>query len=289
MADSPVPAAPIGVFDSGVGGLSVLRALRARLPAETFAYVADSGHAPYGDRSPEFVERRVTEIARFLTGRKAKAMVIACNTASVMVAAKLRNMHVVPIVAMEPAIKPAALATRSKVVLVLATASTIRSEAVARLCSAHAKGIRILLQACPGLADRVERAEFGSTATRRLLREYILPGLAEGADTIVLGCTHYAFLATEIAAIAGPLVTIVEPSDAIARQLARVLPTAAPSSRPGATTTRFYTSGPAVQLSSFLAAIGEPFERVCEMTGFTEIGHRSVAVCGTAVPANRPS
>ena len=263
MLDPGHPAAasaPIGVFDSGVGGLSVLRALRAALPTETFIYVADSCHAPYGDRSPGFVEARARAVARFLAHYRAKAMVIACNTASVLVASELRGVHSLPIVAMEPAIKPAALATTSKVVLVLATTSTIRSRSVARLCSAHGAGIRIILQACPGLADQVERAEFGSAATLRLLREYILPGLAEGADTIVLGCTHYAFLAGEIAEITGPSVAIVESSAAVARQLARVLPITAPAAGPSAAT--FYTSGSTALMASFLTSIEEPFDQV---------------------------
>ena len=262
MANLAPLAAPIGVFDSGVGGLSVLRALRARLPAETFVYVADSGHAPYGDRSPEFVETRATEVARFLMRRNSKAMVIACNTASVLVVANLRGIHTVPVVAMEPAIKPAVLVTKSKVVLVLATTATIRSESVARLCNVYGDGIRIILQACPGLAEKVERAEFSSPATRQLLREYILPAIGEGADTIVLGCTHYAFLAAEIAATAGSSVTIVESSDAIARQLTHVLPTAASESGPIVPKTRFYTSGSTALLTSFLTAVGEPFEQV---------------------------
>jgi len=265
MPPPAAPAQPIGVFDSGVGGLSVLRALRARLPAETFIYVADSGHAPYGDQSPEFVEARAAAVSRFLMAHNAKAMVIACNTASVLVAASLRRLHPLPIVAMEPAIKPAAMATRSGVVLVLATTSTVRSESVARLCRAHGDDVRIILQACPGLADQVELAEFSSTATRELLRQYILPGVAQGADTIVLGCTHYAFLAREIAETAGPAVFIVEPSDAIAEQLARVLLTLAPASSLSQAATTFYTSGSTALLSSFLTAINEPFEQVFEL------------------------
>ena len=255
-------AAPIGVFDSGVGGLSVLRALRARLPSERFIYVADSACAPYGDRPAAFVQRRVEEVARFLAQRRAKAMVIACNTASVLVAERLRRIHALPIVAMEPAIKPAVRCTKTQVVLVLATTSTIRSPSVARLCAAHGDGVRILLQPCPGLADQVERGEFRSAATRQLLHRYILPGLAEGADTIVLGCTHYAFLAQEIAAIAGPSVTLVEPADAIARRLVAVLPGPEAASRPAAGGVEFYTSGSTRLMASFLAAAGEPPEPV---------------------------
>lgn len=249
--------APIGVFDSGVGGLSVLRALRARLPSERFIYVADSGCAPYGDRSAAFVRGRAQAVARFLARRQAKAMVIACNTASVRAAAQLRRMHALPIVAMEPAIKPAVRCTRTQVVLVLATTSTIRSPAVARLCAAHGAGVRIILRPCPGLAEQVERGEFHSAATRQMLRDYVLPGLAEGADTVVLGCTHYAFLAGEIAAMAGPSVTLVEPSTAIANRLADLLSLSGQASTPCAGSTLFYTSGSKAAMASFLAASGE--------------------------------
>lgn len=265
-APATMPA-PIGIFDSGIGGVSVLRALRARLPAERFIYVADSGHAPYGDLPAQAIEERAAEVARFLLQRRARALVIACNTASVLAAAGLRRRHGLPIVAMEPAIKPAVQATRSRVVLVLATTMTVRSASVARLCREHGAGVRIILQACPGLADAAERAEFDSAATRVLLCRYLRPGLAEGADTIVLGCTHYAFLIDAIAAIAGPAVHIVEPSAAIAMQLARVLPPVADVPRAvavpaGAAATSFYTSGSAERLSTFLRAVGEPAAEV---------------------------
>ncbi|MDL2337482.1 MAG: glutamate racemase [Pseudomonadota bacterium] len=253
--------APIGVYDSGVGGLAVLRALRKRLPGESFIYVADSANAPYGDRTPEFVECRAKEVTRFLVQRHAKAVVLACNTASVVAAQRLRTLHDVPIIAMEPAIKPATLLTKSRVVLVLATTNTIRSESVARLCRTYGTDTRIILQPCPGLADRVERGEFQHIETRLLLETYIRPGLVAGADTIVLGCTHYAFLADEIAAVAGPSVIVLEPSDAIARQLSRVLPaTQEPHHR--AATTSFFSSGSTPHMRAFLASIGEASQQV---------------------------
>jgi glutamate racemase len=261
MQDS-VTLSPIGVFDSGVGGLSVLKELKTLLPAESFIYVADSGHAPYGDRESGFVEARAREVARFLCERHAKALVIACNTARVVAVRRLRDSLLIPIVAMEPAIKPAAKLTQSKVILVLATTGTIHSQSVAQLCRMHGAGIRIILQACPGLSDQVERGEFLSGTTRQLLEKYVLPGVAEGADTIVLGCTHYAFLSNEIAAIAGPSVTIVEPSTAIARQLARVLPAATPCVNHSQVKTTYYTSGPLALMSSFLEFIDEPFDQV---------------------------
>lgn len=253
----------IGVYDSGVGGVSVLRALRTALPRESFVYVADSGHAPYGDQSTEFLEARAREVAEFLTGRRIKAMVLACNTVSVVAAPKLRSLHALPIVAMEPAIKPAVASTRSRVVLVLGTTTTVRSEAVARLCAQFGAQARIVLQACPGLVECVERGATGTQETRELLAGYLRPGLEAGADTIVLGCTHYAFLAEAIADLAGPEVTVIEPSAAIARQLARRLGeiAATPTSQ-AARPTVFYTSGDPARLRSFLDAVQEPYAAI---------------------------
>lgn len=251
-------AAPIGVYDSGVGGLTVLRALREALPGESFVYVADSANAPYGDRSLAFVADRASQIARFFVAHNAKALVLACNTASVVAAQLLRQRHALPIVAMEPAIKPAAQRTRSGVVLVLATTNTIQSPSVAQLCSTYGDGVRFILQACPGLADHVERGAFDDAATRHLLERFIRPGLDAGADTIVLGCTHYAFLAGPISKLAGASVTVLEPSAAVARQLVRRLPpTQAAAAANPAASTRFYTTGAVATLRSFLEAIGE--------------------------------
>lgn len=215
--------APIGVFDSGVGGLSVLHAIRRALPAEDLVYVADSGHAPYGDREAAYIEARVTEVARFLLARGVKAIVVACNTASVVAIARLRAGCPVPVVAIEPAIKPAVAITRSGIVGVLATRQTLASPSVARLCAEHGARAEIVLQACPGLAEQVERGELTTAATRALLAGYLAPLLARGADTVVLGCTHYPFLAGLITELAGPDVTLVDPAAAVARELARQL------------------------------------------------------------------
>lgn len=256
MRNTETLATPIGVYDSGIGGLSVLRALREQLPGESFVYVADNAYAPYGDRTPAFIEARAKQITHFLIQCGVRALVIACNTASVVAVHHLRKLHALPIVAMEPAIKPAAQITQSKVVLVMATSNTIQSQSVARLCHTYGQDVRVILQPCPGLADQVERGQFEGALTKRLLEGFIHPGIAAGADTIVLGCTHYAFLANEIASIAGSSVTIVEPSDAIARQLVRVLPK--PSAPRERATTTYYTSGSVPDMSAFLASIGEP-------------------------------
>jgi glutamate racemase len=250
--------APIGVYDSGVGGISVLRALRAALPGEDFVYVADSGHAPYGDRDGEFLASRAHAVAAFFAQRRAKALVLACNTVSVAAAASLRSAWPLPIVAMEPAIKPAALGTRTGVVLVLATAYTVGSESVERLCARFGGGVRILLQACPGLVELVEQGRFEAPETLALVDRYVRPGVADGADRLVLGCTHYAFLATQIAAAAGPGVALVEPSEAIARELARRLGSHRAPPRQTARPAAFHTSGRVEALQAFLERIGEP-------------------------------
>lgn len=256
-----VEPAPIGVLDSGVGRLSVLRALCARMPEESFIYVSDGANAPYGDKSSEFILERTRQIAGFLLRRGAKSLVLACNTASVVSAQRLRSLHTLPIIAMEPAIKPAAQITKTKAVLVLATTNTIRSESVTRLCDTYAQGVRVILQACPGLADQVELGRINHESTYALLENYLRPGLTAGADVIVLGCTHYAFLMESIARISGPSVTIIEPSVAIARQLHRVLPASIGSvCKP--VVTEFYSTGSLESLSCFLAAVGESYEHV---------------------------
>jgi glutamate racemase len=219
----PARDTPIGVFDSGVGGLSVLREIRRALPHEDLIYVADSGHAPYGDQPSEFIEGRASAVVRFLLGAGVKAITVACNTATVVAVEQLRGWCPVPIVAIEPAIKPAAAATRSGVIAVLATSQTLASPSVARLCALHGNGVQILLQPCPGLVEQVERGEPDSAATRTLLENYLQPLIAQGADTLVLGCTHYPFLLKTMRDIVGTNINIIDPASAVARELARRL------------------------------------------------------------------
>jgi glutamate racemase len=234
---------PIGVFDSGVGGLSILHAIRRELPDEDLLYVADSANAPYGDRAESFIAERTDAIAAFLIEWGARAIVVACHTASVVAVERLRSWSSVPVVAIEPAIKPASRTTSSGVVGVLATTRTIASESVARLCAAHGDGVEILLQACPGLVERVERADLTSGETRSLLASYVSPLLAAGADTIVLGCTHYSFLSDAIRALVGPDVLLIDPAAAVARQTARRLgPNRRASSPARLASARFFSS-----------------------------------------------
>ncbi len=214
---------PIGVFDSGVGGLSVLRDIRKELWNEDLLYVADSVHAPYGDKSAEFIEARAISIAQFLMNQQVKAMVVACNTATAAAVAELRARFPVPIVAMEPAVKPAVEQTRSGVVGVLATRRTVASENFLNLLARFGADVDIRVQACPGLVEQVEAGDLTGDKTRSLLERYVFPLLERGADTIVLGCTHYPFLQALIQAMAGPDVAIIDPGEAIARELRRRL------------------------------------------------------------------
>jgi glutamate racemase len=214
---------PIGVFDSGVGGLSVLREIRRELPSEDLLYVADSGHAPYGEKSTELIEARSVAIVEFLLSQHAKAIVVACNTATGVAIQRLRARFTVPIVAMEPAVKPAASITQSGVIGVLATSRTIASDNFAKLHDRFGTDVKILMQACPGLVEQVETGDLSGHKTRVLVEQYVLPLLAQGADTLVLGCTHYPFLASLIREIAGSSVQVIDPSPAIARELHRRL------------------------------------------------------------------
>jgi len=238
----------IGVFDSGVGGLSVLRAIRAALPHEALVYVADSGHAPYGDQTEAHITQRTLKVGHWLAEQGVKAITIACNTATVVAAHALREQTHLPVVAIEPAIKPAVALTRTGVVGVLATRQTVHSESVARLCAQYGEGKRILLQACPEWVELVEQAELDSARTDALLRQFIEPLLSQGADTLVLGCTHYPFLREAIQAITGPDVTLVDPAEAVARELVRRVThmLSTNSSHPGSTW--FLTTGDVLQV-----------------------------------------
>jgi len=214
-----IPPATIGIFDSGVGGLSVLRHIREVLPGERLIYVADSGHAPYGDKSPEYIEQRSLAITRFLMQQGADAIVITCNTATAVAATVLRRQFSLPIVAMEPAVKPAVAATRSGVVGVLATVGTLESARFAALLEKYAGEVDIVTQGCPGLVEQIEQGDLDGARTRELVERYTAPLLARGADTLILGCTHYPFLTPLIRNVAGEHITLVDTGPAVAHQL----------------------------------------------------------------------
>lgn len=210
---------PIGVFDSGVGGLSVLREIRKLLPEEDLLYVADSAHAPYGDKSKEFILNRSSTIMDFFTSRNVKAIVVACNTATGAAVKELRPQYNVPMIAMEPAVKPASERSRTGIIGVLATSRTIDSNNFQILFARFADKVTILPQACPGLVEQVERGNLNGDSIRSLIAQYIQPLLVQNVDMIVLGCTHYPFLAPIIQEIAGSSVTVIDSGSAIAREL----------------------------------------------------------------------
>ena len=252
MSDSP-----IGVFDSGVGGLSVLIEIRRELPHEDLLYVADSGHAPYGDKPADEIQARAQVIVEFLVSRGAKAIVVACNTATGVSVDALRERWSIPIVGIEPAIKPAVATTRSGVVGVLATSQTIASTRFARLVETFGTGVDVMAQPCPGLVERIEDGDFSGPATRRLIDSYVRPLIEKGADTIVLGCTHYPFITAAIAETAGPGIAIIDPAAAVARELRRRLERGGSlrqDTAPG--TTRFWSSGPLAHLQLALRRFG---------------------------------
>lgn len=247
----PAFAQAIGVFDSGVGGLSVLRAIRDALPGEDLVYVADSGHAPYGEQSEAHITERTLTVGLWLAQQGVKAITIACNTATVVAARSLREQTHLPVVAIEPAIKPAVALTRTGVVGVLATRQTVQSDSVAKLCAQYGQGKRIVLQACPGWVELVEQADLHSPHTEALLRQFIEPVVAQRADTLVLGCTHYPFLRDTIQRLAGEGVTLMDPAEAVARELVRRLGDKLNTQRHGST--RFFTTGDVAQVQRVVA------------------------------------
>lgn len=249
-------SSPIGIMDSGVGGLSVVREIQRLMPHEQLIYVADSAHAPYGEKSAAYVQARVLAIADFLLSQGAKALVLACNTATAMAVEVLRAKVRVPVIAMEPALKPAAHQTKSGVVGVLATQGTLQSERFARLHDAYGHQVRFFQRACHHWVRQVERGELHSPLTLQLVRAEVEPLLAAGADVLVLGCTHYPFLREQIQAVAGEAVQIIDPAPAVARHLRQCLleadalqPEAVPASL------RIYTSGSLESLQALLTLL----------------------------------
>lgn len=248
-------AGAIGVFDSGVGGLSVLRHIREILPNERLIYVADSAHVPYGEKSREYIEARSLIISRFLRQQGADAIVIACNTASAVAAASLRSEFDIPVIAMEPAVKPAVAASRNGIVGVLATTGTLASARFAALLERYAGDGEIVTQGCPGLVEQVEKGELNSPRTRALIEKYTAPLLARGADTLILGCTHYPFLATQISEAVRGNVALVDTGAAVARQLQRRIQAELPQREACMSAAEFFTSGDTAQATRIMSLL----------------------------------
>ncbi len=214
---------PIGIFDSGVGGLSVLRRIRSRLPKEDLIYIADSSHAPYGDKPIDYVRQRSVFLMDILLKQNAKAIVVACNTATVTSIKELRSRCRIPIIGIEPGVKPAVSMTRSGVIGVLATTKTLSSPSFNRLIRRFCGGFQVEVQECPGLVEQVEKMALTGQETHGLLKRYITSLLEKGADTLVLGCTHYPFLIPAIKEISGKNIGIIDTGEAVAKQVERRL------------------------------------------------------------------
>ena len=245
---------PIGVFDSGVGGMTVAKKIREMLPGEDLLYVADSRHAPYGNKSQAFIVQRAHAIVNFMLQHQAKAIVVACNTATLVAIQPLRTNFTTPIIGVEPGIKPAALQTKSAVIGVMVTTRTSLSETFHQLVKRYSESVRIEVQACDGLVELVETGDLDSHTTRALVASYVQPLLAKGVDTIALGCTHYPFLLALIQQIAGPDIGIIETGTAVAKQVVRRLTDeACLISDNQAGTDVFFTTGDATANSALMS------------------------------------
>lgn len=218
------PQQAIGVFDSGVGGLSVLRAIRRELPQEDILYLGDQAHIPYGPRPKSQIRKFAFGITHFLLNQGAKLIVVACNAASASALHELREAFPeVPFVGMEPAVKPAAEHTHTGVVGVLATPTTFAGDLYASVVERFAKDVEILQNNCPGLVEQIEAGNLDTPGVHQILKNALEPMLAAGIDTVVMGCTHYPFVIPVIEAITGPEVRTIDPAPAIARQVRRLL------------------------------------------------------------------
>lgn len=243
----------IGIYDSGLGGLSVMQAIRQLLPHHNLNYLADTAYCPYGPRATSEVQARALACAGWLMARGAGIVVVACNTASSAALESLRAALPIPIVGMEPGLKPAIAATRTQQIGVLATDGTLAGGRFASLVERFAAGVTIQTVPCPDLVQQVERGDLYGSATRTILTRYLAPLLASKVDTLVLGCTHFHFLAPVISQLAGPEVTLIETASPVARRVAQlVAATGLPS---GAGQILFATTADPAQVSPALANI----------------------------------
>ena len=245
---------PIAIFDSGVGGLSVVRAIVAQHPQEDLLFLADQYHVPYGPRSLDEIRQFSESITRYFMVQGAKLIVVACNTASAAALHYLRETFPdTPFVGMEPAVKPAAEHTHSGVVGVLATPATFQGELYASVVERFASDVKIMQNTCSGLVEQIEAGNFMGGETERILHNALAPMIAAGLDTVVLGCTHYPFVIPQIKQIVGENVRVIDPAPAIARQVGRLLDKHSlhtPNTQPGQK--RFLTTGSETKFQAFL-------------------------------------
>ena len=253
-------SSPIGIFDSGIGGLSVLRAIHAQMPEESVIYFGDQGHIPYGPRPMEQIRNFSEAITRFLLDQDAKIIVVACNAASAAALKYLRERFPdISFVGMEPAVKPAAEQTQTGKVGVLATPAAFQGALYASVVERFANGVELLQNTCPGLVQQIEAGNLDGKETRQILEDALLPMLEKNIDTVVLGCTHYPFVIPLIQEIVGDTVRVIDPAPAVAKQVRRVLEAKGlknESNAPG--DIMFYTSGDRKEFEALLSRlIGE--------------------------------
>ena len=248
-------SSPIGIFDSGVGGLSVLNAVQQILPGEEIIFLADQAHVPYGPRSLEEVRRFSFAITDYLLNQGAKLIAVACNAASAAALHELRRRYPqTPFVGMEPAVKPAAEQTQTGVVGVLATPATFQGALYASVIERFANNVTVLQDTCPGLVAQIEGGKLNGHETRRILKAALDPMLDQGIDTVVLGCTHYPFVIPLIQEITGPKVRVIDPAPAVARQIFRRLEASDQfTPDPGRKPTHYLTTGAPLQLQKLLS------------------------------------
>jgi len=243
----------IGIFDSGIGGLSIASSIREHLPNEDIIYIADAQHTPYGEKSEAFIYDRCEQIVEYLIDRGVKVIVIACNTATVSAVEKLRINYSIPIIGVEPGVKPASLNSTTGVIGVLATSQTLKSDSFNKLSLKNSKNTTIELQACPGLVEQVESLNLTCIETVQLVEKYLQPLIKKGADNIVLGCTHYFYLATLIRKIAGPDIGVITTDVAVAKETKRRLTESGLLSQNGETgMSEFLSSGSTTQFNKQL-------------------------------------
>jgi glutamate racemase len=255
---------PIGSFDSGIGGLSILAEVRKLLPEEDLIYLADSAHCPYGTKPTHEIRQRTLEVTDFLVGQGVKAVVVACNSACEAGLGRIRDKYPeLPVIGVEPAVKPAQHETRNGKIGVLATSLTLNGERFSNLVEKYAAGVEVFSQPAPGLVELVEAGQLETSETEATLHQYLDPLLEKGIDTLVLGCTHYPFLIPLIRKICGPSVTVLDTGVAVARQTKRILTEKnllTPAKVPGSET--IYTSGDPDSVSPVIAKLwpGKPIK-----------------------------
>lgn len=240
---------PIGVFDSGIGGLSILRELYRELPNENFVFFADQHNVPYGEKTKEELVTLTSRIVKFLAEQNVKMVVVACNTATCYSVDELRAANTMPIVGVVPAIKPAAERTKTGSIALIATPATAQSPYVTDLIKQYAPNINVLRVGCFGLENAVETGDLDSANTFEVLNKYVLPLKEKNIDKLVLGCTHYPFLKAQITSILGPSVELIDSGEGVAKNVANIIHEKNLENSEGDRTTAFFTNKDAADFS----------------------------------------